>query len=406
MKVRSLLAVAVLALLFSASMSLAAEWWEEEQTSLVQSQQGKDADGNAYSVVTNWEDGYVAVTGKGTADRRTAVNDAQALAMAEDAARVRAYGQLAEAVLGFNITSEITVENGLADKSEQKMRLEGFLKGARVLEKQSEWLPDGSPVVTVKVGIVMNRKHPGISAPPPMPRRPVEQPTAPPPVTERPVAPPPVVEQPATPPPVVEQPVAPPPVVEKPQEKPHFLSQVLAVTIRESEETTRKEKQIQVYVPAADAPLPTGRGMEMGPNAAEEQVYEFPGGTEEKDYTGLIVDATGLGGSPSLAPKIFSEYGKEVWGTLEVDLDYAMTYGVADFAHNAGTAKGKERAGGTPLMMTAIRVEGAQPDSAFKSDFVVSEKAANFILKMNERMKAKDPDGKGFLEKCAVVFIL
>ena len=396
MRVRSLLAVAALALLFSASKSLAAEWWEEEQTNLVQSQQGKDADGNAYSVLTNWEDGYVAVTGMGTADRRTAVNDAQALAMAEDAARVRAYGQLAEAVLGFNITSEITVENGLADKSEQKMRLEGFLKGARVLEKQSEWLPDGSPVVTVKVGIVMNRKHPGISAPPPTPRRPVEQPTAPPPVTERPVAPPPVVEQPATPPPVVEQ----------PQEKPHFLSQVLAVTIRESEETTRKEKQIQVYVPAADAPLPVGMGMEIRPNPAGEQVYEFPQGTEEKDYTGLIVDATGLGGSPSLAPKVFSEYGKEVWGTLEVDLDYAMTYGVADFAHNAGTAKGKERAGATPLILTAIRVEGAQPDSAFKSDFVVSEKAANFILKMNERMKAKDPDGKGFLEKCAVVFIL
>lgn len=407
--------ISVLALAGGAASVLAADWWEEEQTNLVQTREGKDAEGNPYKVVANWEDGYVEATGMGTADPRTAVNDAQALAMAEDAARVRAYGQLAEEVLGFNITSDITVVNGLAEKSEQRLRLEGFLKGARVIEKQSEWLPDGSPMVTVRVGIVLNRKHPGISAPSPAPPKPVERPTPPPPVVEQPVSPPPV-----TPPPVA-------------AEKPRTLSEVLAVTIRETEEVSRKERQIEVYIPAPDAPLPTGMGMELEPRAivrpvpeqpvapppvAPEKpvekpatvptvaVFEFPDGTQEKDYTGLIVDARGLDGSPSLSPKVFSQYGKEVWGTLEVDPDWAFNYGVADFAHDPDIAKGKERAGPTPLVVTAIRVEGARPDSALKSDFVVSELAANLILKMNDRAKSKDKDGKGFLEKCAVVFIL
>jgi hypothetical protein len=353
------------ALVGSALYLAAAEWWEEEQTSLVQTKEGKDQDGNPYKVLTNWEDGYIKATGMGTADPRTTVNQAQALALAEDAARVRAYAQLAETVLGFNITSEITVDNGLVDKSEQKMRLEGFLKGARVLKDETkvEWLPDGSPSVEITVGIVMNLKHPGIDAPSP----------------------------------------APP----KEEEKPRSLSQVLSPTIKDVEEKQREEKQVEVYVPSATASLPTDKGVEVAARKeGEEPPYEFPQGTEEKDYTGLIVDAHGLEGSPSLSPKIFSEYGKEVWGTMEVDPDWAFNYGIADFAHDKDTAAGKERAGDTPLVVTAIRVQGVLPDSAFKSDFFVSEQEANFIMKMNERAKSKDKDGKGFLEKCAVVFIL
>lgn len=357
------LAIALLALIVSGTMAVAAEWWEEEQTNLVQTRQGKDAEGNSYSVLANWEEGYVEVTGMGTADPRTTVNDAQALAMAEDAARVRAYAQLAEEVLGFNISSDITVENGIAGKSEQQLRLQGFLKGARVLEKQSEWLPDGSPMVTVKVGIVMSKKHPGISAPSPVPP--------------------------------------------KPEEKPRTLNQALAVTIRQTEESTRKEKQIEVYVPPANAVMPTGKGVEIpAREEGKEPLSEFPEEAVEKDYTGLIVDAHGLDATPSLSPKIYSENGKEVWGTLDVDPDWAFNYGIADFARDPDIAKGKERAGPTPLVVTAIAVKGAGPESTLKTDFVVSEQAANFILKMNERVKSKDAEGKGFLEKCAVVFIM
>jgi len=401
MRERACVAMVALLVVLGGGIGLAADWWEEEQTSLVQASQGKDVEGNPTGALVNWEDGYVKATGTGTADIRTAVNSAQALALAQDAARVRAYAQLAEVVKGFNITSDITVRDGLVENSEQTLRLEAFIKGARVLTDQTkiEWLPDGAPMVTITVGLVMGAKHPGVSA------------------------------------------AAPAPI--KPTDKPRNLNQAMSATIREVEETSRKERQIEVYIPAPDAPLPEERGLDLGirpiieekpaepppvappttttapavvapvvetppeaPKIVEQQVWEFPEGTEEKDYSGVIIDARGLNGSPSLSPKIFSEYGKEVWGTLEVDLDYAMNYGVADFAHDMVSAKGKERAGSAPLVLTAMRVQGAEPESVFNSDFMVSEKAANLILKMNDRMKAKDKDGKGFLEKCCVVFIL
>lgn len=321
------LLVVGMGLSLAASPALGMKWWEEEQTGAVQRTAGMDEQGTTYEVVTNWEDGYVQAEAIGTADIRKAVNAAQAKIMAEEAARVRAYAQLAEVVFGFNITSDITVKNGLTERSVQNMRVTGFLNGARVIgEPKTVWLPDGTPMSTVKVGIILARSHPGIGAA--LPARP---------------------------------------------ERAGTLAEAVGPTVQEVGREEERKMAPRPFVPSVTA-SPT------------------------ITYTGLIIDARGLGGSPSLAPRIVAEDGAEVWAFANADPDYAMLYGVVDFAHDMDSARSKARAGDTPMVITAWKVVGPKPDTVFKSDFVISDEDASFLLGANQATR--------FLEKCAVVIIL
>jgi len=330
---RSLVSLLVAVLLVTAaSAALGAEWWEEEQTTLVQRQKTADSE-----VITNWEQGYVEAVGMGTADMRTAVNAAQAMEMAVDAARVRAYAALAETVLGFNITSQITVRNGLTEQSEQRIKLDGFLRGARVIgQPKLEWA-DNAPVATVKVGILIAQPHPGKDAP-------------------RPQAP-------------------------KPEDKPKTLMQAVMPAVPQVERQVREEHPVPPYQPPAELPPPP-------PTAPAREV---------KNYTSLILDARGFGGSPSISPRILTADGAEVWGTMQVDPDYAINYGIAGWARDLDTAKGSTRAGPDPLIIRAIGARGLTPEDKIKTYFVVSDEDAAFIKAMNERTK--------FLDSCNVIII-
>jgi len=323
-----LVTLAVL-LVTSAGVLSAKEWWEEEQSPLVQQQTTAGAES-----LTNWEDGYIQVTGLGTADMATAVNVVQALAMAQDAARVRAYGQLAEIILGFNITSEITVKNGLVEGSEQRMKLEGFIKGARVISTDYEWAPDGSPIVKVTVGVIMGKRHPGIDAAPP---------------------------------------TLPPPDV-----APTALSQVVMPAVEEIEKTAPMLEPLK-----APAELPPA------PPAAPAR--------EVKNYSGLIVNASNMGGAPSISPKLLTPDGKEVWGTLLVTPEYAIEFGIAGWAHNMEKAVESPRVGLEPLVIRAVAARGYTDEDPIKTYFVISEDDAAFVKAMNERTH--------FLEKGGVVII-
>lgn len=305
--------------------TMAMQWWEEEQSGVVQRTQGVDPGGVAYEVTTNWEDGFVQVEAIGTADIQKAVNSAQAKVMAEDAARVRAYAQLAEAVSGFNISSDITVENGLVGRSVQRMQLSTFLKGAKVVGSETVWLPDGTPLSTVKVGILLARAHPGIGGPAPVP-----------------------------------------------SERPASLAEVIRPVVQGVEQQVESETPLRPFV-APEPPALTTR------------------------YTGLIIDARGLDATPSLAPKIFTQDGSAVWTFANADPDYAVLYGVVDWMHDMATARSRPRVGETPMVISARRVVGPKPDTLFKSDFIISDQDAAFLLEANKATH--------FLEKCAVAII-
>ncbi len=46
-------------------------------------------------------------------------------------------------------------------------------------------------------------------------------------------------------------------------------------------------------------------------------------------YTGVVIDARGLGVMPSMSPKIYDNTGNEVYGTMTVDPDYVIEKGIA-----------------------------------------------------------------------------
>lgn len=71
-------------------------------------------------------------------------------------------------------------------------------------------------------------------------------------------------------------------------------------------------------------------------------------------YTGLIVNARGLGLTPSMAPRIVDEAGKEVYGTEVVSDKGLKQGGIVGYAK--GDTQATERVGDKPLVLKGLRL--------------------------------------------------
>lgn len=110
-------------------------------------------------------------------------------------------------------------------------------------------------------------------------------------------------------------------------------------------------------------------------------------------YTGLIIDATGLGVRPAMAPKIIDENGNEVYGTGYVSRDYAVQIGVVGYEKDLNRAKSNERVTDNPIVVKGIKASGSN-----KADIVISNMDAS-----NVSASAKNLN---FMEQCKVMIIL
>lgn len=114
----------------------------------------------------------------------------------------------------------------------------------------------------------------------------------------------------------------------------------------------------------------------------------------EKQYTGVIVDARGLGLNPTFSPVILDDTGRKIYGHENIDTEYAIEHGMVAYAKDGAEAEGAEngnsRAGATPLVVKAVGLEG------HNCNVVIAQYDADFILAMNQKC--------GFLDSCAVVF--
>ena len=114
-------------------------------------------------------------------------------------------------------------------------------------------------------------------------------------------------------------------------------------------------------------------------------------------YTGLVIDARGLGLEPTYAPVVYDENGRGIYGIKNIDGDYAISHGMVEYAHEQDLTTGNTRAGLNPLVVKAVKAKlGA--NGVTKVSAVISASDADQILKENERA--------GFLHKYAVVFEL
>ena len=143
---------------------------------------------------------------------------------------------------------------------------------------------------------------------------------------------------------------------------------------------------------------------EIRPAAIEPMPAVDETGLSKKDvkavqragYTGVIVDASGLGLEATFSPVIYDENGRAVYGMKNIDPDYAISKGMVEYAASLEGAVAKSRAGANPLVIKATAVRGGG-NSVNKVNVVVSADDGDRILLANEK--------SGMLHNCAVVFV-
>ena len=116
---------------------------------------------------------------------------------------------------------------------------------------------------------------------------------------------------------------------------------------------------------------------------------------ETPEATGLIVDATGLGLRPAMAPRIIVE-GKdeELYGRANIDRSAAIRFGVVGYTDEVAKARSlTERVGDKPMVIKASSIAGAH--------------GADVVLSPDDAAKVVAADMKaGFLNECRVVFVV
>ncbi len=136
----------------------------------------------------------------------------------------------------------------------------------------------------------------------------------------------------------------------------------------------------------ADTLLPKGPAT---PPAAAPGTSAAPG----QLYTGLIVDARGLGVRPAMAPKVMNEDGKEVYGSAWISRDYAVREGMVGYLKDPASAQTNPRVTDKPLMVKAIKASGDA-----RVDTVISNADAAALQSASQNLS--------MLEKCRVIILV
>jgi hypothetical protein len=110
-------------------------------------------------------------------------------------------------------------------------------------------------------------------------------------------------------------------------------------------------------------------------------------------YTGLVLDARGLGVRPAMSPKVVDESGKEVYGSAFVSREYAVQQGVSGYAKDLSAAQNNPRVTDRPITVKGLKAEGPA-----RCDIAISNADAEMI-------KAS-ADNMSFLQKCRVMIVL
>jgi hypothetical protein len=143
----------------------------------------------------------------------------------------------------------------------------------------------------------------------------------------------------------------------------------------------------------ADALIPKGLAPSsiapMGTPGAAATTPAIPG----QLYTGLIIDARGLGVRPAMAPKIYNEDGKEVYGSAFINRDYAVREGMVGYLKDPAAAQANPRVTDKPLMVKALKVAGDA-----RVDTVISNADAAALQSVSQNLS--------MLEKCRVIILV
>ena len=113
-------------------------------------------------------------------------------------------------------------------------------------------------------------------------------------------------------------------------------------------------------------------------------------------YTGVIIDASGMGLKPSFSPVIYDTSGRAIYGVSNINYDQAISRGMVGYSASLYDAQTLPRIGGTPLVVRAIAVRGGN-NSTNPVNVVVSVDDGDRILAANQQSQ--------MLASGAVVFV-
>ncbi|MHB8845089.1 MAG: LPP20 family lipoprotein [Nitrospirota bacterium] len=128
------------------------------------------------------------------------------------------------------------------------------------------------------------------------------------------------------------------------------------------------------------------------PPAPPTGIVTTPGAAGQA-FTGLIIDARGLGIRPAMAPKVLNEDGKEVYGSAWINRDWAVREGMAGYLRDPLQAQQNPRVTDKPLTVKAIKATGDA-----RVDVVISNADASMIHGAAQNLS--------FLEKCKVIILV
>jgi hypothetical protein len=143
-------------------------------------------------------------------------------------------------------------------------------------------------------------------------------------------------------------------------------------------------------------PMAGGFAQVIIPKALEkkpEAVPPAPPAPAGDVFTGMVVDARGLQARPAMAPKVLDENGKEVYGSMNVDKEFAVQQGMSGYARDLTAAQSNPRVTNNPVSVKGVKTEGPG-----RADIVISNADADKIRGAADNMT--------FLKKCRVMIVL
>ena len=113
-------------------------------------------------------------------------------------------------------------------------------------------------------------------------------------------------------------------------------------------------------------------------------------------YTGVIIDAAGMGLKSTFSPVIYDTNGRAIYGASNIDPDFAIARGMVGYTNSLEKATSGSRAGANPLVIRAVSLRGGASANSMVN-VVVTPEDGDKILLANQ--------SSHMLENCAVVFV-